>query len=340
MNYTVFRSQRKLLRSSALRAGFLGLKTHQRQQLAVIRSFPNMAAAGEPAGPAESSSRQAAEEYREYLEVALAAAREAGAIIKAAWDQPRKVEHKGTFDLVTETDKQCEETVLTRLSSAFPTHKFIGEENSSAQGFTDELTEEPTWMVDPVDGTTNFVHRFPFSCVSIGLAIDRRVVAGVVYNPILDEVFHATRGGGAFRNGQRIAVSQTDSLQAAVFATEVGTSREDAFLDACFDRIRTLVKQCRSLRATGSCALNLCGVACGRLDAYYELGLGGPWDLAAAVLVVEEAGGRVLDPTGGPFNIMSRRVLGTNAHLAEEVSSVLAGCKYAESEPKPQPPPR
>ncbi|GAB4820855.1 hypothetical protein N2152v2_007901 [Parachlorella kessleri] len=272
-----------------------------------------MAAAGEPAGPAESSSRQAAEEYREYLEVALAAAREAGAIIKAAWDQPRKVEHKGTF---------------------------IGEENSSAQGFTDELTEEPTWMVDPVDGTTNFVHRFPFSCVSIGLAIDRRVVAGVVYNPILDEVFHATRGGGAFRNGQRIAVSQTDSLQAAVFATEVGTSREDAFLDACFDRIRTLVKQCRSLRATGSCALNLCGVACGRLDAYYELGLGGPWDLAAAVLVVEEAGGRVLDPTGGPFNIMSRRVLGTNAHLAEEVSSVLAGCKYAESEPKPQPPPR
>ncbi|PSC69083.1 Inositol monophosphatase 3 [Micractinium conductrix] len=292
------------------------------------------AQAAPPTGPL-----QAAPELAPYLQVALDAAREAGAVIAAAWNAPKQVDTKaGDADLVTETDKKCEALILERISAAFPAHKFIGEEGSAVQGFTDELTHEPTWMVDPVDGTTNFVHRYPFSCVSIGLTINKQPVVGVVFNPILNELYHATRGGGAFLNGAPITASDTTELRRAVVGTEMGTRRDDGFMDACFDRIRTLGQAARSLRCSGSCALNLCSVAQGRLDAFFELGLGGCWDLCAGVLVLEEAGGRVIDPTGGPFNIMSRRVLGTNAHLAEQVATILAGCKYDPEEPPALPP--
>ena len=241
------------------------------------------------------------------------------------------------MDLVTETDKQCEELVLNAIRTAFPTHEFIGEEGSAAQGFTAELTDAPTWMVDPVDGTTNFVHRVPFSCVSIGMAVNKSIVVGVVYNPILDEMFHAVKGGGAFRNDKPITTSDTSKLQNALFATEVGTRRDDEFLDACLGRIRAVIKHCRSVRACGSCALNLCSVAMGRFDFYYEINLGGPWDMAAGALVLEEAGGSVVDPAGGPFNLMSRRVLGTNGHLTEAVSDILAVGPLAPGEAPPLP---
>jgi inositol-phosphate phosphatase/L-galactose 1-phosphate phosphatase len=227
--------------------------------------------------------------------------------------------------------------IFGAIRTAFPTHEFIGEEESAAQGFTAKLTDAPTWMVDPVDGTTNFVHRFPFSCVSIGLAINRQVVVGVVFNPILNEMFHAVRGGGAFRNDVSISASDTTELQNALFATELGTRRDDAFMDAVFERIKLVSKQSRAVRACGSCALNMCSVAMGRFDFYYEVGLGGPWDMAAAALILEEAGGKVLDPCGGHFNLMSRRILGTNAHLDEKVSEILAAAPWCADEPHPLP---
>ncbi|KAL6772286.1 hypothetical protein ACKKBG_A29640 [Auxenochlorella protothecoides x Auxenochlorella symbiontica] len=143
------------------------------------------------------------------------------------------------------------------------------------------------------------------------------------------------RGGGAFLNNEPIHVSATPDLQSALFATELGIRRDDAFLDAAFARIRELLRGARSVRCGGSCALNLCSVAQGRLDAFFELGLGGPWDMAAGAVILEEAGGKVLDPAGGPFNVMSRRVLGTNGHLAAQVSSILAACPLAEGEPRP-----
>jgi inositol-phosphate phosphatase / L-galactose 1-phosphate phosphatase len=236
---------------------------------------------------------------------------------------------------VTDTDKRCEALILSQIRSSFPSHAFIGEEGSAAAGATDTLTATPTWMVDPVDGTTNFVHRFPFSCVSIGLVVDKIAVVGVVYNPILDELFHAVRGGGAFLNGQAIRVSDTSDLRSALVATEIGTRRDEAFMAAVFARMQALTFASRSVRCCGSCALNLCGVACGRLDAYYEAGLGGPWDMAAAALVVEEAGGKILDPEGGPFDVMSRRVLGSNGHLAGAVAEILAAGPWAEGEPRP-----
>jgi inositol-phosphate phosphatase/L-galactose 1-phosphate phosphatase len=280
-----------------------------------------------------------AEDKQRYLEVALAAAKEAGAAIAAAWDGARRVELKGAVDLVTETDKACEAMVLSRIRAAFPDHAFIGEEGSAEAGFTAALGPGPTWMVDPVDGTTNFVHRFPFSCVSIGLVVGRRPVVGVVFNPVLGELFSAVEGGGAFLNGAPIAVSPTSHLGSAVFATELGTRRDDAFMEAAFGRMRALGQATRGMRCCGSAALNLCGVAMGRLDAYYEVGLGGPWDMAAAVCILREAGGEVLDPAGGPFNLMSRRVLGANAHLGAGVAAVLAAAPWAADEPPAVPPP-
>jgi inositol-phosphate phosphatase / L-galactose 1-phosphate phosphatase len=273
------------------------------------------------------------EALAECLAAAIGAAQRAGQVIAAAWNEMKKVEHKGAVDLVTETDKKCEALIKETLLSTFPDHAFIGEEEAAALGHTPQLTKAPTWLVDPVDGTTNFVHRFPFSCVSIGLAVDRRIAVGVVYNPILGELFHAVRGGGAFLNGDLIHCSDTVELGHALFATELGTRRDDAFLDACFGRIKALTKASRSVRACGSCALNLCSVAMGRLDAYFEIGLGGPWDVAAAALILEEAGGKVLDPAGGPFDVMSRRILGTNGHLAEAVAQVLADGPWAPDEP-------
>ncbi|XP_073273910.1 inositol-phosphate phosphatase-like isoform X2 [Primulina huaijiensis] len=220
----------------------------------------------------------------------------------------------GEVDLVTETDKKCEDLIFYHLKQQFPEHKFVGEETTAACGAT-ELTEEPTWIVDPLDGTTNFVHGFPFVCVSIGLTIGRIPTVGVVYNPIMDELFTAIRGKGAFLNGKAIKVSSQTELVKALLATEVGTKRDKATVDETTNRINSLLFKVRSVRMCGSCALNLCGIACGRLDLFYELGFGGPWDVAAGAVIVTEAGGLVFDPSGKDFDITSQRVAASNPLL-------------------------
>lgn len=268
-----------------------------------------------------SSGAMAGEEARlsEYLGVAVEAAKEAGAIIKDAFSRHKTVSNKGKVDLVTETDQLCERVIFKRLGEAFPAHKLIGEETAAMNGETGPLTDDPTWIVDPLDGTTNFVHSFPFVCVSIGLTVGRVSVVGVVYNPILNELFTAVKGGGAFLNGQRISVSEEHDIGKAQVATEIGVHREKEVVDATLKRIGGLLLEIRSLRMCGSCAMNLCGVALGRLDAFYELSFGGPWDVAAGVLIVEEAGGLVFDPSGGDFDIMSQRVACSNRHLKKSL---------------------
>ena len=258
------------------------------------------------------------------------------------------------------------------LSDAFPTYSFIGEEETAALGRVPELTDAPSWLVDPVrfclvllplcpsvamdsrhqsihppaqphlsfpssqvDGTTSFVHRFPFCCVSIALAIDKKLVVGVVYNPVLDELYEATAGGGARLNGEKISCSDASTMSSSIFITELGSRRDEAFLEACFARMRSLAAATRGFRSCGSCALNLCSVASGRADGYYEIGLGGPWDLAAGALILEEAGGRVTDPVGSPLNIMSRRILGSNGRLHDDFVKILSDAPLAEDEPKP-----
>ncbi|KAJ8642544.1 hypothetical protein MRB53_004292 [Persea americana] len=252
----------------------------------------------------------------EYLAVAVEAAKSAGEVIQKGFYQTKNVEHKGLVDLVTETDKACEELIFNHLKQKYPEHKFIGEETSAEFG-TAELTDNPTWMVDPLDGTTNFVHGFPFVCVSIGLTIGKVPTIGVVFNPIINELFTGIRGRGAFLNGAPIKASSQSELVKSLLATEVGTKRDKSTVDATTDRINSLLFKVRSLRMTGSCALNLCGVACGRLDLFYELGFGGPWDVAGGAVIVEEAGGLVFDPSGGDFDVMSRRVAATNCYLKD-----------------------
>ncbi|KAK9842701.1 hypothetical protein WJX74_000846 [Apatococcus lobatus] len=275
------------------------------------------------------------ESKQAYLDVASRAALQAGEVITAAFSEQKAVEFKGKVDLVTETDKQCEKLILTALRQAFPSHHFIGEEGSAAQGFTAELTDEPTWLVDPVDGTTNFVHRWPFVCVSIGLAIKKELTVGVVYNPVMNEMYTAVRGTGAFLNSKPISVSQTAQLGASLVATEIGTTRDSETVAAIFDRISAVTAQVRSIRCNGSCALNLCSVASGRLDGFYEIGFGGPWDVAAAALIVQEAGGHILDPNGSPFHVMARRVLAANPRIASSLAGILAKCKVSQAEPGP-----
>ena len=189
-------------------------------------------------------------------------------------------------------------------------------------------------MVDPVDGTTNFVHSFPLCCVSIGLVTKNVVVVAVVFNPILEETFTAIRGQGSKLNGQTISVSNRDSLSTALVGTEIGTSRDAETLDAITGRIRLVAAQCRGIRCCGSCAVNLCSVAMGRLDAFYEIGFGGCWDAAAGSLIVEEAGGLVLDPDGGKFNLMSRRVLAGAPAVATAIGKILSDAPLSSSEPK------
>ncbi|XP_028755029.1 inositol-phosphate phosphatase [Neltuma alba] len=258
----------------------------------------------------------------EFLASAIDAARKAGEVIRKAFYETKHVEHKGQVDLVTETDKACEELIFNHLKQIYPNHKFIGEEATAIQGAT-ELTDEHTWIVDPVDGTTNFVHGFPFVCVSIGLTIQKVPTVGVVYNPILNELFTAISGKGALLNGNPIKVSSQTELISSLLVTECGTNRNKSTVDAYTKRVNSLLPQVRSLRACGSLALNLCGVACGRLDICFQLGFGGSWDVAAGAVIVREAGGVMYDPSGAEFDLTAQRVAASNPSLKDKLVEAL-----------------
>lgn len=261
--------------------------------------------------------------FDDFLAKAVDAAKNAGAIIRSGFYQTKHVVHKGQVDLVTETDKKCEELIFDFLKKQYPDHKFIGEETAAACG-TFELTDEPTWIVDPIDGTTNFVHGFPFVCVSIGLTIERIPTVGVVYNPIMDEFFTAIRGKGAFLNGKPIKVSSQSELVKSLLVTEVGTTRDKVTVDTTTTKLNCLLFKVRSLRMCGSCALALCGIACGRMDLFYELEFGGPWDIAAGAVIVTEAGGLVYDPLGNDFDITTPRVAASNPLLKDAFLKALS----------------
>lgn len=258
----------------------------------------------------------------DFLATAVDAAKKAGEIIRKGFYLTKNVEHKGQVDLVTETDKACEDLIFNHLKQQYPAHKFIGEETTAAYGTT-KLTDEPTWIVDPLDGTTNFVHGFPFVCVSIGLTIGMVPTVGVVYNPIMEELYTGIHGKGAFLNGKPIKVSVKSELVNSLLATEAGTKRDKATLDATTKRINSLLFKVRSIRMSGSCALNLCGVATGRLDLFYETGYGGPWDVAAGAVIVKEAGGLVYDPSGKGFDITTVRVAASNPNLKNAFVEVM-----------------
>lgn len=259
----------------------------------------------------------------EYFDTALTLVKSAGNLITEYVSGCKVFEKKSSdIDLVTEIDKKVEETLIGGLSKHFPTHKFIGEE-SVADGAKCELTDAPTWIIDPVDGTLNFVHGFPHCCISLGLAINKECVAGIIYNPNLQQLFTAKKGQGAFLNGRKIHVSQVTELCNALVAFEVGTSRDQDKCEVVFENYKRIVSKGHGLRALGSAALNMAMVAMGGADANFEFGIHA-WDIAAGDILVREAGGVCIDPSGGPLDLLSRRVLCTSTpELAQELAKTL-----------------
>jgi len=273
-------------------------------------------------------------DLKECLELAVALASEAGKLISAGFHVRAKtvIAKSSSVDVVTETDKACESLIVSGIRAKFPLHRIIAEESFVGDRF--EFTDSPTWLIDPVDGTTNFVHSFPFVCVSIALNVHRRTVVAVVYNPIMNELFTATKAGGAFLNGRPIHVSEQSEFSKCSIVTEFGYDRTEAGVAAMLARLKEiLLMKVHGVRSIGSCALNLCGVACGRHELYYEgkdHAMGPkPWDIAAGALIVSEAGGCCCDVNGDSLDIASGRVLASNRNdLAGELVRILSKVEY------------
>jgi myo-inositol-1(or 4)-monophosphatase len=254
------------------------------------------------------------------IEVARAAALAAGELIRNAGDVRQSVEHKSSVDLVTQIDRAAERLIVERLSDAFPTHAVVAEESSPRA----EDPDRPCWYVDPLDGTTNFVHGLQHSAVSIALMLPPgNVASAVVYDPFKDDMFEAVRGEGATVNGRTMRVSTAHTLDEALFVTGFPYDRREqaAFYLRYFE---AFMVKCRDIRRFGSAALDLCYVACGRFDGFWEWRLK-PWDTAAGWLIAEESGGCVTDFDGSAYDPWVPRILATNGHVHREAMALLAG---------------
>lgn len=250
-----------------------------------------------------------------------AMAREAGSLIMSHFRQHVKIEYKGAVDLVTIADRQSEALILERIRSQFPTHDVMGEEGTRI-----ETGSAYKWYVDPLDGTTNFAHGYPVFCVSLAVERQGKRVAGVVYDPTRDEMFSAELGSGARLNENTISVSKTATLGESLLATGFPSQKRHKNPNIYFYQQLTL--HSHGVRRAGSAALDLCNVASGRYDGFWEFNLN-PWDTAAGVLLVEEAGGRITDFSGGAFQIASHETLASNGlvhdALLHEFHEIFAG---------------
>jgi myo-inositol-1(or 4)-monophosphatase len=258
-------------------------------------------------------------------------AREAGALLKDFFSRRIGFEYKGDVDLVTEADRTSEKLIISRIRAQFPDHDIMGEE-----GGRRETGSAFRWYVDPLDGTTNFAHGFPVFCVSLGLEHKGELVAGVLYDPTRDELFSAEKGSGAFLNRVPMHVSKTKHLSESLLATGFPSHKRHKNPNIHFYHQVTL--RSHGVRRAGSAALDLANVASGRVDGFWEFNLN-PWDTAAGVVLVREAGGIVTRYDGSPFNIDSRETLATNGTIHEELralmNDIFAG-RNLEPIPSPQ----
>jgi len=233
-------------------------------------------------------------------------------------DSIQEIRHKGVTDLVTDVDLASERLVCSAILDAFPTHTILGEEGGVLGGGDTRYR----WLVDPLDGTTNYTHGFPLFCVSIGFEVDGELTFGVVDAPCLGEQFVAERGRGATLNGRPIHVSNVAELRQAMVATGFPYGREA--LPRALRSFEVMSFESQAVRRVGSAALDLCYVACGRFDAYWEHQVKA-WDLGAGALIVTEAGGRLSATDGAPFSVDSGQVLSSNTRLHETLLAKLAG---------------
>ncbi len=248
---------------------------------------------------------------------AIEAARTAGAILEEHASKGFRIEHKDTVNLVTDADKHSEEAIVRILSNAYPTHQILAEEG----GIHRQSDSPYKWAIDPLDGTTNFAHGYPAYCASIGLEYRGRPLLGVVLDPTRQELFVGETGGGAFLNGQRLCVSRTRSLNLALLVTGFAYDIRDTPQNN-LDHFVRFALRAQGVRRTGTAALDMCYIAAGRFDGFWELKLH-PWDMAAGVVLVQEAGGRVTDFKGGQHSIYGKELVTSNGLIHDEMVSAL-----------------
>jgi len=265
-----------------------------------------------------------------FADTAANIAREGGALLMEYFRRRVTVEYKAEADLVTEADRACEELLTRRLRAQWPEHEIMAEEgarHSSGSGFK--------WYVDPLDGTTNFAHGFPVFCISLGLEYNGELAAAVLFDPSRDEMFLAEKGSGAVLNGRPIHVSRTARLSESLLGTGFPSQKRHKNPNIHFYQSFTM--RSHGVRRAGSAALDLASVACGRFDGFWEFNLN-PWDTAAGVLLVREAGGLVTGFSGQPFDISSREVLASNGLIHRELLATMADVFAARDlEPLPSP---
>ncbi|HWP43864.1 MAG TPA: inositol monophosphatase family protein [Blastocatellia bacterium] len=250
------------------------------------------------------------------LDFAIRVAQEAGQLLRDRLGTRIDVAHKGAINLVTDVDLASERLIRDRIATHYPRHQVLAEESGLAESSSDYR-----WIIDPLDGTTNYAHGYPIFCVSIGLEYRGEMVLGVVYDPMRDELFTAERGGGAALNNRPIRVSATDDLLNSLLSTgfpyDIRTSRLTNL-----DHWANFAMNAQALRRDGAAALDLCYVACGRFDGFWELNLAA-WDMAAGALIVAEAGGRVTDFQGVGFSIYKPEIIASNGLIHERMVEII-----------------
>jgi myo-inositol-1(or 4)-monophosphatase len=265
----------------------------------------------------------------DFLEVAVEVSGEASALLRNRFESELDIERKGNFDMVTEADRSCERLIVDRLHRSFPNHSIVGEEGTHIRG-----DEDLCWLIDPLDGTANFVHKLPFFAVSIALIQDGQPIMGVISNPVRDECFAAERGSGTRLNGAPSKVSTisrvSESLLATVFPAHARESNGNIHYYHQLDSVS------HGVRRSGSAALELAYVACGRLDALWGFGLK-PWDYAAGLLFVREAGGVITDMLGQRADLNSQHLLADNGLLHDQLLTALAEVSKGSSRSMPSP---
>src|SRR6202050_4055599 len=265
-----------------------------------------------------------------YLELATETAEEAGEILLAELTRPVRIDYKGDVDIVTQADKRSEAAIIHRISGLYPKHAIVAEESGMHTAVTAESAgARYCWYVDPLDGTTNFAHGYPWFCVSIGLALmpakgapgQDDLLAGVVYQPVTREMFTAARGEGAYLNKKKIEVSKVDRLAHSLLGTGFPAHKRSQNPNIYYYWDFTM--RSHGVRRAGSAALDLASVACGRFEGFWEFGLN-PWDTAAGMLLVREAGGTVTDFAGQPYYLGDQEIVATNGLIQKEMQAVAA----------------
>jgi myo-inositol-1(or 4)-monophosphatase len=252
------------------------------------------------------------------LAIASDAAKAAGSLLRDFTRTELRIEHKNPINLVTDADHAAEQCIIDHIRACVPSHRILAEE----RGAVDQPASSYQWVIDPLDGTTNFAHGYPVYSISIGVEYEGRGLLGVVYDPTRDELFSAESGRGAFLNGTPISVSRTEQLDQALLVTGFAYDIRDT-LNNNLDHFGRFALRAQGLRRTGSAALDLCYVAAGRFDGFWEVKLN-PWDMAAGVVILREAGGTVTDFRGAPHSIYQPELVASNGRIHDAMLAVLA----------------